>query len=101
MKPSLLPPVIYLLVALLAALPVTAKEAAPVVSPSVTQGGLTCFTIKPTAKEKEPPSCDSLCGERKAACTGVTNGAMNPPTACGDPAPPNFALCRCCKAGGQ
>ena len=36
-----------------------------------------------------------------AACTGVTNGALNPPPKCEDPAPPNFAVCRCCKVGEE
>jgi hypothetical protein len=85
-------------------LPVLAADDKPKISPSVTQGGMTCFTITPANDRKhwsENPSCDELCGNQNAACSGVTNGAMNPPTKCDDPPPPNFAVCRCCKVGDK
>ena len=74
-----------------------AANDAPVISPPVTQGGLTCFTITPAEEPKDRPSCDVLCGQKGAACSGVTNGAYTPPTKCEDPPPRNAAVCRCCK----
>lgn len=78
-----------------------AKAENPEISPTVTQGGLTCFTITPPEEPrkdyKDRPSCDDLCGKQGAACSGVTNGAYNPPTKCEDPPPRNAAVCRCCK----
>ena len=37
------------------------------------------------------------CAAQGAACTGMQNGGMNPPTKCSDPASSSFAVCRCCK----
>lgn len=77
---------------------VSAKSNASPISETVKQGGLACFTIDPPPHDNNrPPSCDELCGQHSAACTGVTNGAMNPPTRCSDPPPSDFAICRCCK----
>lgn len=77
-----------------------AANDAPEISPPVAQGGMTCFTITPAEEpkdRKDRPSCDSLCGQHGAACSGVTNGAYNPPTKCEDPAPTFYAICRCCE----
>jgi hypothetical protein len=62
-------------------------------------GGLSCFSITPPVDPKHWPehsSCDALCAAKGAACTGMQNAAMNPPTKCSDPPPPKFAVCRCC-----
>lgn len=104
MKPSLVFLAIILAVAFLGlSSQVFAKNDEPVISPSVTQGSLSCFTITPGDEPQDyakRPSCDALCGKQGAACTGVTNGALNPPTKCEDAASASFAVCRCCKASG-
>jgi len=100
---SCFPAVLLSVFFLIFAVPAAASDNNPVISQSVTQGGLTCFTITPAEDKKhgnERPSCDGLCGQQGAACTGVTNGAMNPPTKAEDPPVPYFAICRCCKVGG-
>lgn len=87
------------LLALMLCAPVQAQEAE--VSEQETIGGLTCFSISPPAPKNFDPykakSCKALCADHGAACSGVTNGALNPPTKCEDPAPPQMAVCRCCK----
>jgi len=85
--------------AFLALVPLTACATSPqpLVSPSISAGGLSCFTIadiKPPAPHERTPSCDQLCLDLSASCTGVTS-TVNPPYTCATPAA--YATCRCCK----
>lgn len=63
---------------------------------------LSCFTAFPDAgaigkKEAEDfPSCDELCGQQEAVCTGVQSH-IAPPPSCGDAMFPSYGDCRCCK----
>ena len=68
-----------------------------------TTAGLTCFTIHPPTHipaREEVPSCDQLCAERQAVCTGVTS-PLNPPQSCEDRALPPLQTCRCCALRGK
>lgn len=83
---------------ILLALPAFGAGKGAQVSAPLTQGGLICFSVTPDVATSPPGlSCDALCAARQAACSGVANGAMNPPATCEDPPKPNFAVCRCCK----
>ncbi|MDD3288996.1 MAG: hypothetical protein PHX43_08380 [Alphaproteobacteria bacterium] len=58
---------------------------------------LSCFNIERTQqKTKIQKSCDDLCKDREAVCTGMQNGAINPPVKCNDPLMSDFSICRCC-----
>lgn len=73
----------------------------PEISDTVTAGGLSCFTITPAPPlngTKETLSCEQLCAEYRASCTGVAVGAYNPPPNCASRyITPNSVSCRCCK----
>lgn len=59
---------------------------------------LSCFTIKPSSNDKDSSSsCDKLCADEGAVCTGMQNGSVNPPITCSDIPFPGFSACRCCK----
>lgn len=64
------------------------------VSQNITHGGLSCFTITPSAGPELPPSCDALCGQQGAVCSGVTSN-LSPPPSC--EAAAVSTTCRCCK----
>gem|GEM_PF-2286495 len=75
------------------ALALSACDASPPKPQSI--GGLSCFTVLPD--KKAPRSCDDLCGEQSAVCTGLTS-PLNPPPTCEDNSVNNaFSVCRCCK----
>jgi len=70
-------------------------------SPRESSSTLSCFSVTPeaTTRDKKPkdyPTCDALCAEKSAACTGMQNGGMNPPVTCADPATSEYSICRCC-----
>lgn len=78
------------------ALPAAAGEETPAISKSVTQGGLTCFSIDPPAvASPTPKSCDDYCLDSNAVCTGVTSN-LSPAQSCEDPARHFQIMCRCC-----
>jgi hypothetical protein len=68
--------------------------------------GLACFSQKsslsPTGAWSKGPTCDDLCAEKHAACTGVeitdSNAVHANPVACNKPPLPAFTDCRCCAA---
>ena len=67
-------------------------------------GGLTCFSVEPpkaepNRKREDYPTCDELCAEKEAACTGMQNSGLNPPVTCADHTSNTFSVCRCCKVG--
>ena len=87
---------------LLSTVPALAANEQPTVSPTVTAGGLACFTVTPAevppAQTTRTTNCDELCAAHDAACTGVAVGAMNPPPGCSDRyVTPSMANCRCCQ----
>ena len=86
---------VAVLVSVLYSLPSFANDA-PEISPSVTQGGMTCFTITPPPSHGStfPPSCDKLCEKRGSACSGVTS-SISPPLSCESES--GLKTCRCCK----
>lgn len=92
--------ILLALVLLLVAVPALAADERPPISPSVTAGGLTCFSITPVAADPEdasPPNCRELCAAEGAACTGVAVGAFSPPPNCDSRAiSPAMASCSCC-----
>ncbi|MDD3288777.1 MAG: hypothetical protein PHX43_07240 [Alphaproteobacteria bacterium] len=61
-------------------------------------GALSCFTIQPSAHDpKSPVTCNDLCGEQNAVCTGVTS-PISPAQSCEATASQWSTTCRCCKA---
>jgi hypothetical protein len=67
-------------------------------------GGLICFSVEPRKadpklKYEDYPTCDELCAEKGAACTGMENSSLNPPVTCADHTSSTFSVCRCCKVG--
>jgi hypothetical protein len=75
-----------------------ANERNSEVTPPQTKGGLTCFTIKPVDPEKgkKPLSCNDLCAEKEATCTGVQSN-QGPSPSCEDGMFQGSGNCRCCK----
>lgn len=69
--------------------------ASAVLSPRQTHaGGLTCFTVEVGTDEfAHPKSCNDLCRDKGAVCTGAT-GIFNPPATCESGIAGQF--CRCC-----
>lgn len=67
-------------------------------------GGLACFSVEPPKaepdlKREDYPTCDELCAEKGAACTGMQNSSLNPPVTCADHTSNTWSICRCCKVG--
>lgn len=76
-----------------------AADSPPTVSDIGTAGGLACFTVTlaqaTSADTPNTKNCNELCAAHSAACTGVSVGAINPPTIYADSLN-SFAACRCC-----
>jgi hypothetical protein len=83
-------------VLMLAGLAACAMPSSGSISASVKNGGLSCFSIHPAPlNSNSSASCNDLCHEQGAVCTGVTSPLM-PPQSCENEA--QTLVCRCCKA---
>ena len=96
---------VSLLVGLSLSFSATASEAQSSGADGVKKnGGLTCFSVEPLKadpklKYEDYPTCDDLCAEKGAACTGMQNSSLNPPVTCADHTSSVFSICRCCRVG--
>jgi hypothetical protein len=73
-----------------------ATPSAPVASPPVVEGGLSCLTITVPAYDPAAPmtTCDALCAEHHAACVNFTSLISSPTLSCASTA--ELGTCRCC-----
>ncbi len=94
-----------LLLGLCLSFPTAASDAQPSGAEGVKKnGGLNCFSVEPhkadpKIKYEDYPTCDDLCAEKGAACTGMQNSSLNPPVTCADHTSSTFSVCRCCRVG--
>lgn len=54
-----------------------------------------CVTITEADAHSPKLSCDALCAEKKAVCTGVTS-PLSPPPSCANNPVSSLITCRCC-----
>jgi len=76
-------------------LPCLAAQEDPEITPSITHGGLTCFSLTPPAEIPLRITCNDLCAERGAACMGL-NSHSSGTQKCEDTAAQTQPTCRCC-----
>lgn len=80
-----------LAIVLLGGMVIYASEAS---SPRQTHAGMTCFTVElDTDAQTHSKSCNDLCSDKGAVCTGAS-GIFNPPATCESGIAGQF--CRCC-----